>query len=237
MATILPQYDWTSASAHITNARSRAYPWEEWLDGQIRKLDKGDDFDGPAMSVERVIRTSANRRGIRVRIRVEGDSIYLQAHTDDARTPRGVTKSATKRAVKEAAVAKAEGRGNGVAPSDIVKPKIVKGSGSRHPVRTSTPSPETAAAKPVTKGRVRKVAAEPATTADFNKAKTASKRTVAEAPVEAAPVVDAKPETAEAKVRRSRKLSTVPESTNGKTPDLGDVVKTVARKARKLVSA
>jgi hypothetical protein len=124
MAEILREYDWTRASAHIENARSRAYPWEEWLDGQIRKLTRGDDFDGPSMSVERVIRTSANRRGIRVRIRVEGESIYLQAHKEDARgTARGVTRSATKKAVKEAKEAKAEGKGNGVAPSTVVAPK------------------------------------------------------------------------------------------------------------------
>jgi hypothetical protein len=128
MATILPQYDWTRASAHVEKARSRAYPWEEWLDGQIRKLDRITDFDGPAMSVERVIRTSANRRGIRVRIRVEGDSIYLQAHTEQtARTrARGVTKSATKKDVKAAAAAKKEGVGNGVAPSVVVTPKPVR---------------------------------------------------------------------------------------------------------------
>jgi len=121
MATILPQYDWTRASTHVDKARSRAYPWEEWLDGQIRKLDRGPDFDGPAMSVERVIRTSANRRGIRVRIRVEGDSIYLQAHLENARNKaRGVTQSATKKAVKEAQAAKKEGNGNGVAPSKVI---------------------------------------------------------------------------------------------------------------------
>ena len=127
MSTILPVYDWTRASAHVDKARSRAYPWDEWLDGQIRKLDRVTDFDGPAMSVERVIRTSANRRGIRVRIRVENDSIYLQAHTEDARNKaRGVTKSATKKAVKEAQAAKAEGNGNGVAPSIVVTPKPEK---------------------------------------------------------------------------------------------------------------
>jgi hypothetical protein len=150
MATILPVYDWTRASAHVDKIRSRAYPWDEWLDGQIRKLDRVTDFDGPAMSVERVIRTSANRRGIRVRIRVEGDSIYLQAHTEDARNKaRGVTKSATKKAVKEAQAAKKDGNGNGVAPSVVISPR-----------------PEKAP---------RKVAAEPATSADFAKAKAATK--------------------------------------------------------------
>ena len=147
MASILPTYDWTKASAHIENARSRVYPWDEWLDGQIRKLDRGPDFDGPAMSVERVIRTSANRRGIRVRIRVEGESIYLQAHLDNARnSARGVTKSATKKAVKEAAVAKAEGRGNGVAPSDVlaVAPAPTKvGPVKATPVNTGPVVPST----------------------------------------------------------------------------------------------
>lgn len=177
MATILPTYDWTRASAHIENARSRAYPWEEWLDGQIRKLDRHEDFDGPSMSVERVIRTSANRRGIRVRIRVEGESIYLQAHQEDARNKaRGVTKSATKKAVKEAKAAKAEGNGNGVAPSQVVtaKPATTRlASRASKPVKATVaeaPAPA-AAPKPA---RKRTVKAEPATTADFTKAKAAS---------------------------------------------------------------
>lgn len=176
MATILPTYDWTRASAHIENARSRAYPWEEWLDGQIRKLDRHEDFDGPSMSVERVIRTSANRRGIRVRIRVEGESIYLQAHQEDARNKaRGVTKSATKKAVKEAKAAKAEGNGNGVAPSQVITPKPATtrmASRASKPVKaTVTEAPKPEASKPV---RKRTVKAEPATTADFTKAKAAS---------------------------------------------------------------
>ena len=151
MATILPTYDWTRASAHIENARSRAYPWEEWLDGQIRKLDRHEDFDGPSMSVERVIRTSANRRGIRVRIRVEGESIYLQAHQEDARNKaRGVTKSATKKAVKEAKAAKAEGNGNGVAPSQVV---TAKPATTRLASRASKPVKATVAEAPAAAAR------------------------------------------------------------------------------------
>jgi hypothetical protein len=181
MATILPTYDWTRASAHIENARSRAYPWEEWLDGQIRKLDRGEDFDGPSMSVERVIRTSANRRGIRVRIRVEGESIYLQAHQEDARNKaRGVTKSATKKAVKEAKAAKAEGNGNGVAPSQVVTPKPATtrlASRASKPVK-ATVAEAPAAPKPARKRAVKTtpvpVEAAAATPADFRKAKAST---------------------------------------------------------------
>lgn len=160
MAEILPIYDWTHASAHITNARSKAYPWDEWLDGQIRKLSRGEDFDGPAMSVERVIRTSANRRGIRVRIRVEGESIYLQAHLEDARNnSRGVTKSATKKAVKEARAAKAEGIGNGVAPSEVVKSKAVKRAAKPEP-ETAVPAEAVKAVRKMTKAAAAPVAAK-----------------------------------------------------------------------------
>jgi hypothetical protein len=152
MATILPTYDWTKASAHIENARSRVYPWDEWLDGQIRKLDRGPDFDGPAMSVERVIRTSANRRGIRVRIRVEGESIYLQAHLDNARnSARGVTKSATKKAVKEARAAKAEGKGNGVAPSDVLN--VPATQPRQGPVKATKPVVSAGPVVPSTNGK------------------------------------------------------------------------------------
>ena len=99
MAQILQRYDWTFTSKHNDQARSRNYPWDEWLDGRIRRLSPGTDFDGPAVSVERVIRTSANRRKIRVRVRIEEvegvDTIVLQAH-DDANTGRGVTRSPSK---------------------------------------------------------------------------------------------------------------------------------------------
>lgn len=177
MATILPTYDWTHASNHVEKARSRAYPWDEWLDGQIRKLDRITDFDGPAMSVERVIRTSANRRGIRVRIRVEGDSIYLQAHTEDARgSARGVTKSATKKAVKEAQAAKAEGIGNGVAPSVVITPKVVKAAAKP----AAAPEPE---AKPA---RTVKRAAKPSVTKAAANGKSNGKATATASEVAAA---------------------------------------------------
>jgi hypothetical protein len=126
MATILPTYDWSESSKHTDKPRTRLYPWPEWLDGRIRELTKGEDFDGPAASFANVARTTANRKGIKVRVRSLGEStVVLQAHLDDARSaPRGVTKSASQKAVKEARAAAEAGEGNGVAV--VAPPKPVK---------------------------------------------------------------------------------------------------------------
>lgn len=122
MADILRSYDWTFTSKHTQKARSRSYPWPEWFDGRIRRLWPKTDFDGPATSVERVIRTSANRGTgtdqdkIKVRVRIEVvdgvETIVLQAH-DDADTKRGVTRSPSKATV--------DARRNGDAPAKATK--------------------------------------------------------------------------------------------------------------------
>lgn len=95
MATILRSFDWTKTSKN-KDARSKVYPWETWLDGRIWRLEAGEDFNGPPGSLERVIRTTANRRGVRVRVRVQDDgSIVLQQHADTDMTRRR-TKSPSK---------------------------------------------------------------------------------------------------------------------------------------------
>jgi hypothetical protein len=57
------------------------YPWALWLDGTPRKLTRGVDFDCSLMSFYRLVRTTANRRGITVRtfIPTEENAILLQA--------------------------------------------------------------------------------------------------------------------------------------------------------------
>ena len=95
MATILRSYDWTKTSKNKAD-RSKPYQWDKWLDGRIWRLEPGEDFDGPPGSLERVARTTANRRGVRVRVRTQEDgSIVLQQHNDSDMTRRR-TKSPSK---------------------------------------------------------------------------------------------------------------------------------------------
>lgn len=123
MATVLKSYDWTYVSRNSPSPRSRSYPWNEWFDGRIWQLEPETDFDGPPVSLERVIRTSANRRGIKVRVRITEDGyVIVQKHEGDA-TERGVTKSPSLRSIKAAR----EGvsvNGNGSKPA--AKRKIVR---------------------------------------------------------------------------------------------------------------
>jgi hypothetical protein len=117
MATILRSYDWSVVSKNNKRARSRSYPWDDWFDGRIWELVPKVDFDGPATSLERVIRTSANRRNIKVRIRIDNGSVILQQHEDG--TPmRTVTKSPSAKSIK---AKRAEASTNGDTPHKTVK--------------------------------------------------------------------------------------------------------------------
>jgi hypothetical protein len=108
MATILRSYDWSQVSRANKRARSRSYPWDDWFDGRIWQLEPRVDFDGPAVSLERVIRTSANRRGIKVRIRIDGDVVVVQRH-EDGDPFRTITKSPSLKSIKAAKEAETNG--------------------------------------------------------------------------------------------------------------------------------
>src|SRR5262252_5392948 len=100
MATILRSYDWSRVSQNNKRARTRSYPWDDWFDGRIHELHPKEDFDGPATSLERVIRTSANRRGIKVRIRIDSGNVVMQQH-EDGDVLRTVTKSPSAKSIRE----------------------------------------------------------------------------------------------------------------------------------------
>ena len=124
MSTVLKSFDWTFVSRNSATPRSRSYPWAEWFDGRIHQLEPDVDFNGPPVSLERVIRTSANRRGIKVRVRITEDGyVIVQKHEGDV-TERGVTKSPSLRSIKAAReAADVSVNGNGAKPA---KRKIVK---------------------------------------------------------------------------------------------------------------
>ena len=85
MAERLPLYDFKQSS-HITKTDRRNYPWNEWFDGSIWRITWGVDFDTHPLMMERVIRTRATSRKIKLSIRHEGDDsnpfqhIVLQRH-------------------------------------------------------------------------------------------------------------------------------------------------------------
>lgn len=49
------------------------YPWEQWLDGQVWQLAKGDDYTSKATTVIANARTQAKRRGGAVCTRLLND--------------------------------------------------------------------------------------------------------------------------------------------------------------------
>lgn len=85
MSERLTEYDFTEAS-QITKTERRNYPWNEWFDGSIWRITWGEDFDTHPLMMERVIRTRATSRKVKLSIRHEGDDsnpfkhIVLQRH-------------------------------------------------------------------------------------------------------------------------------------------------------------
>lgn len=107
MATILKSYNWDKISRN-TDSRSAAYPWDDWFDGRIWKLKPEKDFTVPAFALERVIRTSANRRGMFVKVRITEDGyVIVQAfQSADEAQAAGNGKTAAKKATPVKAPAK-----------------------------------------------------------------------------------------------------------------------------------
>ncbi|MDA8318846.1 MAG: hypothetical protein M0030_03395 [Actinomycetota bacterium] len=59
--------------------KGNGYPWDEWLDGQPRLLERGVDFlSGPA-DLRTAAYRAAEKRGIRVRTQVAGENLEVQA--------------------------------------------------------------------------------------------------------------------------------------------------------------
>ena len=132
MAQVLRTFDWSRVSRNNETPRRRYYPWDDWFDGRIWLLEgDGVDFDGPAVSMEKVIRSTATKQSVKVRIRVADDEllarlgredvkvgIVMQKHADGERIS-GTTRSPSLRSLREAAEAEA-------AEVEIVRPHLRK---------------------------------------------------------------------------------------------------------------
>lgn len=55
------------------------YPWDEWFDGQVRKAQRGVDFQVTAANFRYTIKAAAKRRNLVVRTKVRGDDVTFQA--------------------------------------------------------------------------------------------------------------------------------------------------------------
>lgn len=73
--------------------RPSEYPYDEWLDGQIRQLEPGVDFQAKPQSVVQSARTMAEKRGMKLRSRLltndqkEVTAVVFQAYTEPVEVP------------------------------------------------------------------------------------------------------------------------------------------------------
>ena len=57
------------------------FPWDEWLDGQVRILKRGEDFIRTTLQMQNTVLVHAARVPIRVRThRIDIDRLQIQAH-------------------------------------------------------------------------------------------------------------------------------------------------------------
>ena len=59
------------------------YPWEQWLDGQIWELTRGEDFSSKPETFRRSVYLAAERIDKKVLTRVMGDRLVVQAIGDE----------------------------------------------------------------------------------------------------------------------------------------------------------
>jgi hypothetical protein len=59
--------------------RSASYPWDEWLDGRVWRLTRGEDFHSKPRYFGNMAQVSGARRGVKVETRVDGDVLYIRA--------------------------------------------------------------------------------------------------------------------------------------------------------------
>jgi hypothetical protein len=84
MAEILEDFDFTKK-----RKRASSYPWEEWFDGQIRKLTQEVDFPGSATNFRVRLYREAKRRGYVLQTRVVNDDAIVVQCTGVADAPSG----------------------------------------------------------------------------------------------------------------------------------------------------
>lgn len=74
MAEVIEDGEWPTPAS----GSGGVYPWDEWLDGQPRRLRQGVDFEVRPEAFRSAATMAAGRRRIRVRTSVRGDEVYVQ---------------------------------------------------------------------------------------------------------------------------------------------------------------
>jgi hypothetical protein len=57
--------------------RPDMYPWDEWFDGSIWKLTRGEDFDATTNSMRMMTYKNGERRGIKVKTSIQDENTLL----------------------------------------------------------------------------------------------------------------------------------------------------------------
>jgi len=76
-----------------------SYPWDDWADGSIWQLTKGEDFTAKPQTVAQQARKWAKANGFKVHVSAEkdGDKVVLQFVRKDAETPKPEAKETTRK--------------------------------------------------------------------------------------------------------------------------------------------
>ena len=59
--------------------RPPIYPWDEWCDGQVRRLFRGEDFNSDPKSFRVLVHRTAKSRGLKARTSIESDGVFVLA--------------------------------------------------------------------------------------------------------------------------------------------------------------
>jgi hypothetical protein len=59
--------------------RPPTYPWNDWLDGRVWKLRRGEDFPSESRTFGNMAQACGARHGVKVETRTDGDVIYIRA--------------------------------------------------------------------------------------------------------------------------------------------------------------
>lgn len=58
------------------------YPWDEWLDGRIWKLEEEEDFQVAPESMRAIAYHAARVKGLKIRVQIDNECVYIQAYEE-----------------------------------------------------------------------------------------------------------------------------------------------------------
>lgn len=151
MAKTLKKFNFDTPVETLHDRRQK-YPWAQWLDGRIWKIQHGEDFHVEPLMMERIIRTRVSSFKMKVRLRHAVDEetqktfIIMQAEGDLPPNVRGVSNGEVVKA-----------------PAPAAKQAAKTATPAKKAAPTPTPAKKVAAAKaPVAKAPAKKAAAKAA---------------------------------------------------------------------------